>query len=267
MMGTGIQQDMNDIYRPLNIGMTTPSYTSAQVDSGSFSRTPASGIPTFGSGMDAGGTAPGDSGSFSRTPDAGTSNVGGPPGLDPIPRQSNAASGQGNSAGNGTNTQGDDSFSWMDDDIRQSAGANPSGSKATGTSPPPPPAAAGTAETEDVVGSGGGGYDIIGDKRVAVGNFEFRPMPTAGTLREWNINMIEAVSDSCAHGFEWIKELKKATNPDVFRGDTRYPALESRCAVAVKKCIQRNDIFACRITQLIEQGHETGVRLTSREIL
>jgi hypothetical protein len=120
---------------------------------------------------------------------------------------------------------------------------------------------------DDIPGSGGSGFDFIGGKRVVVGAIEIDTMPDPSRLRQWKIDLIEKIADSCPHGFAWIKELDHATSIEDLKGKNPYPALESRVAQAVKKCIRKNEIFHSKMTRLIEVGHQTGNRVMSREIL
>ena len=65
-----------------------------------------------------------------------------------------------------------------------------------------------------------------------------------------------------------LKELKE---PHVLKScrvnlNTRV-LIDARCATAVKKAIKVNSTFLSKITRLIEQGHKTGVRVSSREII
>jgi len=78
--------------------------------------------------------------------------------------------------------------------------------------------------------------------------------------------MIEAVSDSCPHGFKWISEIENATCVDDLDGSA-YPELESRVSTAIKKSIKADAIFHQRISQMIEEGHKTGKRVKSRQII
>jgi hypothetical protein len=80
--------------------------------------------------------------------------------------------------------------------------------------------------------------------------------------------MVERVSDSCAHGFEWIREVEVAKTIEEIRGlSNKFPGLESRSAVAIKKAIKRNEISSQKMTRLMEIGHQTGKRVPSREYL
>ena len=99
-------------------------------------------------------------------------------------------------------------------------------------------------------------------------SIELDPMPTFAGLRQWRIDMVERVSDSCAHGFEWIREVEVAKTIEEIRGlSNKFPGLESRSAVAIKKAIKRNEISSQKMTRLMEIGHQTGKRVPSREYL
>jgi hypothetical protein len=64
----------------------------------------------------------------------------------------------------------------------------------------------------------------------------------------------------------WIKEIDNARSVEQLSSN-KLPELEIQLAKAVKKCIKKNNNFHARISQLIEQGQQTGVRLTSRQII
>ena len=215
-----------------------------------------SGIPQDPFHMNAQGVQSGNVNSVNNTPNRGRS---GPP-SQPPPTPPSGHSGHG---------------LQEDDDVRPSGSASgdrrPSGAGDGGSGPPggDPPAAAGTVDPSDDVPVGGGsGYDFIGGRRVVVGNIELDPMPDPGRLRQWKIDLVERVADACPHGFAWIRELDNCTSiEDVKALPLSYPALEAKLATAVKKSIKKSDVFLSKMTRLIEVGHQSGVRVTRREIV
>ena len=146
---------------------------------------------------------------------------------------------------------------------------NPSG-KPPPPPPPPPSTGTGTANTAPAAANPmfveGDGGDIVGGRRVRVKDIEIEPMPEAQKLRQWKTNMIETISDSCPHGFSWISELEAATTLEQLEANP-YPELESRVSLAIKKAIKHDAIFHKRISQMIEEGHKTGKRIRSRQIM
>jgi len=109
-----------------------------------------------------------------------------------------------------------------------------------------------------------------GRRRIKVDNIDLDDMPVPGHLRQWRVDMREKVTDAYAidpdAALAWIKEIDTARSVEQLSSN-KLPELEVQLAKAVKKCIKKNANFHAKISQLIEQGQQSGVRLTSRQII
>ena len=107
-------------------------------------------------------------------------------------------------------------------------------------------------------------------RRIKVDNIEIDDMPAPGNLRQWRVDMREKVTDAYSidpdAALAWIKEIDTARSVECLATST-LPELEVQLAKAVKKCIKKNHVCHAMISQLIEQGQQTGARLTSRQII
>jgi hypothetical protein len=95
-------------------------------------------------------------------------------------------------------------------------------------------------------------------------------MPNPGELRQWKIDLIEKVMYSHVQNqtraFKWIKEVDTAVTVEELGKET-FPELDAKLGKAMKESIKKNSVFSAKMTQLIEQGHVTGKRLTSRQMV